>query len=82
MLSAELALELLDDELRERVVLCPAALVEGLVVAAVSAAGGASRDEVAREAAAALDGKTSQLGWPAQPRCWPRQATTAPIPSG
>jgi len=62
VLSAELALELLDDELRERVMLCPAALVEGLVVAAVSAAGGASRDEVAREAAAALDGKTSQLG--------------------
>ena len=25
-------------------------------------------------------GKTSQLGWPAQPRCWPRQAITAPIP--
>lgn len=62
VLSAELAVELLDDELRERVMLCPAALVEGLVVAAVSAAGGASRDEVAREAAAALDGKTSQLG--------------------
>lgn len=62
VLSAELALELLDDELRERVVLCPAALVEGLVVAAVSAAGGASRDEVAREALAGLDGKASQLG--------------------
>ena len=62
VLSAELAVELLDDELRERVMLCPAALVEGLVVAAVSAAGGASRDEVAREATSALDGKTSQLG--------------------
>src|SRR5207249_3499381 len=51
VLSAELALDLLDDpELRERVLLCPAPLVEGLVVAAVAAAGGASRDEVAAEA--------------------------------
>ena len=33
-----------------RVVLCPAPLVEGLVVAAVAAAGGAGRDEVAAEA--------------------------------
>ena len=39
VLSAELALELLDDDARERVVLCPAPLVEGLVVAAVAAAG-------------------------------------------
>ena len=41
VLSAELALELLDDDVRERVVLCPAPLVEGLVVAAVAAASGA-----------------------------------------
>ena len=33
VLSAELALELLDDDVRDRVVLCPAPLVEGLVVA-------------------------------------------------
>ena len=39
VLSAELALELLDDDVRDRVVLCPAPLVEGLVVAAVAAAG-------------------------------------------
>ncbi|MDT7776665.1 MAG: multiphosphoryl transfer protein, partial [Pseudonocardiales bacterium] len=65
VLSAELALELLDDELRERVLLCPAPLVEGLVVAAVSAAGGASRAEVAAEASAALAGKLAQLGEPA-----------------
>ncbi|MDT7658505.1 MAG: multiphosphoryl transfer protein, partial [Pseudonocardiales bacterium] len=64
VLSAELALELLDDELRERVLLCPAPLVEGLVVAAVSAAGGASRAEVAAEASAALAGKLAQLGEP------------------
>ncbi|HEY0002479.1 MAG TPA: dihydroxyacetone kinase phosphoryl donor subunit DhaM, partial [Actinoplanes sp.] len=63
ILSTELALDLLDDDdLRARVVLCPAPLVEGLVAAAVAAAGGAGRDEVAAEASAALAGKESQLG--------------------
>jgi phosphoenolpyruvate-protein phosphotransferase/dihydroxyacetone kinase phosphotransfer subunit len=65
VLSAELALDLLDDDaLRDRVTLCPAPLVEGLVSAAVSAASGATRDEVASEAAAGLAGKQSQLGTP------------------
>ena len=64
VLSAELALELLDDDVRERVLLCPAPLVEGLVVASVSAAGGASRAEVAAEASAGLDAKATQLGGP------------------
>ena len=62
VLSAELALELLDDDVRERVVLCPAPLVEGLVVAAVAAASGASSEEVAAEAAGALAGKIGHLG--------------------
>ena len=62
VLSAELALELLDDGVRERVVLCPAPLVEGLVVAAVAAASGASSDEVAAEAGGALAGKIGHLG--------------------
>jgi multiphosphoryl transfer protein len=62
VLSAELALELLDDDMRERVVLCPAPLVEGLVVAAVAAASGADRSEVAAEAAGALAGKVGHLG--------------------
>ncbi len=40
VLSAELALDLLDDPTaRDRVVLSPAPIVEGLVVAAVAAAG-------------------------------------------
>ena len=65
MLSAELALDLLDDAVRERVALCPAPLVEGLVVAAVAAATGGSRDEVAAEAAAALAGKQSHFRSPA-----------------
>ena len=61
VLSAELALELLDDEMRGRVVLSPAPLVEGLVVAAVTASGGASAQEVAVEAADALESKRRQL---------------------
>ncbi|GIF20836.1 phosphocarrier protein FPr [Actinoplanes tereljensis] len=61
VLSAELALELIDDDLRSRVLLCPAPLVEGLVAAAVTAASGAGRDEVAREATEGLLGKLSQL---------------------
>ena len=66
VLSAELALELLaDDDARQRVLLCPAPLVEGLVVAAVTALSGAGRAEVAAEAQAALAGKQSQLGSPA-----------------
>jgi multiphosphoryl transfer protein len=62
VLSAELAVELLDDDVRERVLLCPAPLVEGLVVAAVAAASGADRGEVAAEAAGALAGKVGHLG--------------------
>ncbi|GAA1277882.1 phosphoenolpyruvate--protein phosphotransferase [Pseudonocardia aurantiaca] len=66
VLSAELALDLLDDpDARDRVLLCPAPLVEGLVVAAVTAGGGAGREEVAAEAAAALTAKQEQLGTPA-----------------
>ncbi|MCV7155058.1 phosphoenolpyruvate--protein phosphotransferase [Mycolicibacterium pyrenivorans] len=61
VLSAELALDLLDDDLRERVVLCPAPLVEGLVVAAVAAAGGSSAAEVVAEATGALAGKIGHL---------------------
>ena len=61
VLSAQLALDLLDDA-RDRVLLCPAPLVEGLIVAAVTAAGGATREEVAAEAAGALAGKTELLG--------------------
>ncbi|MEV7629289.1 phosphoenolpyruvate--protein phosphotransferase [Actinoplanes sp. NPDC089786] len=63
VLSADLALDLLEDpDQRDRVVLCPAPLVEGLVAAAVAAANGADRTEVAAEAVAGLAGKESQLG--------------------
>jgi multiphosphoryl transfer protein len=62
VLSAELALDLLDDpQVRERVTLSAAPMVEGLVVAAVAAAGGAGRKEVAAEAHNALLGKAAHL---------------------
>jgi phosphoenolpyruvate-protein phosphotransferase/dihydroxyacetone kinase phosphotransfer subunit len=74
VLSAETALELLDDEVRERVLLCPAALVEGLVGAAVTAAGGATREQVAAEALAGLAAKQAHLSGP--------DPVTAPAPAG
>jgi phosphoenolpyruvate-protein phosphotransferase/dihydroxyacetone kinase phosphotransfer subunit len=62
VLSTELALDLLQDpSIRDRVTLSPAPLVEGLIVAAVAAAGGASRAEVAAEARDALMGKSGHL---------------------
>jgi phosphocarrier protein FPr len=60
-LSAELAVELLDDDLRDRVTLCPGPFVEGLVIAAVAAANGFDRAQVAAEADAALTPKHAQL---------------------
>ncbi len=75
VLSAELALELLDEQTRARVMLCPAPLVEGLVVACVAAAGGASREEVAAEALGGLAGKQSHLAVAApSPRVEPAAA--------
>ncbi len=65
VLSTELALDLLADQsTRERVILSPAPIVEGLIVAAVAAAGGAGRAEVATEARAALMGKAAHLSVP------------------
>jgi phosphocarrier protein FPr len=61
VMSAETALEFLDDDLRARVVLSPAPLVEGLVGAAVVAAGGGDRDRVAAEAALGLAPKQAHL---------------------
>ena len=67
VLSAELALDLLDDvgadpATRGRTVLCPGPLVEGLVVAAATASTGADRHRVSADAAAALGPKRSHLG--------------------
>ena len=64
VLSAEMALDMIDPAVRERVVLCPAPLVEGLVVAAVSAAGGATPGEVAAEAIGSLAAKQFHVNPP------------------
>lgn len=67
VLSAELALDLLEDpSARDRVILSPAPIVEGLIVAAVAAAGGAGRAEVAAEARGALMGKAASVALPAE----------------
>jgi dihydroxyacetone kinase phosphotransfer subunit len=63
VLSAELALEFAGDVGGE-VRLSSAPIVEGLLAAVVRAAGGASLDEVDREARGALAAKESQLGHP------------------
>lgn len=62
ILSAEMALELMDPDVAERVHLSSAPLVEGLVGAAVTAAGGGDRKAVARDAEVAVEAKRQQLG--------------------
>ena len=61
LLSAELAVELLPDP-DLRVKLTSAPFVEGLLAAVVRAAGGATLDDVEREARGALAAKVAQLG--------------------
>jgi phosphoenolpyruvate-protein phosphotransferase/dihydroxyacetone kinase phosphotransfer subunit len=62
VLSAEMALDLLPAELRARVLLCEAPLVEGAVAAAVTAKLGASLEDVAAEARSSLQAKVAHLG--------------------
>lgn len=62
ILSAELAVEMLPPDRRDRVALCPAPLVEGAVAAVVQARLGRPLAEVAAEANRALTPKTSHLG--------------------
>jgi multiphosphoryl transfer protein len=61
LLSAELALELLPQPSPDTR-LVPAAFVEGVFAAVISAAAGAELDAVARDAEEALDAKAAQLG--------------------
>ncbi len=62
ILSAETALDFLDDDARARVRLVAAPLVEGAVAAAAAARAGAGLDEAAAEAARGLAGKEAHLG--------------------
>ncbi|WP_432736966.1 phosphoenolpyruvate--protein phosphotransferase [Maridesulfovibrio sp. FT414] len=61
LMSAETALDFLPDEVKEKVLLCSAPIVEGTMAAAVQASVGASLQEVRREAGAALNVKIQQL---------------------
>jgi multiphosphoryl transfer protein len=61
ILSAETALEFLDEAQRRKVRLCGAPLVEGAVAGGVRAALGASLDEVSREAEKALRHKAEHF---------------------
>ncbi|GGB29134.1 multiphosphoryl transfer protein (MTP) [Flexivirga endophytica] len=62
VLSAEMACELIDPDIAERVRISAAPLVEGIVPAVVSAASGASLEEVAGDAEEGLDAKRVHLG--------------------
>ncbi|GAB4573822.1 MAG: phosphoenolpyruvate--protein phosphotransferase [Anaerolineae bacterium] len=61
LMSAETALEFLEPEQRERVLLCPAPVVEGTVAATVQASIGSSLQQVMDEALSALQAKIDQL---------------------
>jgi len=62
VLSAEMALDMLEPGRRARVLLSDAPFVEGAVAAAVAAKLGRSLEEVDREARAGLAGKSAHLG--------------------
>jgi multiphosphoryl transfer protein len=62
LLSAEMALEFLSVEQREKVYLCEAPLVEGAIAAVVAAAAGCNIHQVMAEARGALTAKATQLG--------------------
>jgi len=61
ILSAETALDLLPDDWRKAIRLCPAPLVEGALSAAVQIGSGQKLDAVCREACRALDAKLVQI---------------------
>ncbi len=62
VLSAEMALEFLPDEMRSSVRFCAAPFVEGAIAAGVQAGLGSDLDTVCREALSALGPKSTQLG--------------------
>jgi dihydroxyacetone kinase phosphotransfer subunit len=62
VLSAEMALDLLSEERRLRVLLSDAPVVEGAVAAAVTARAGAPLEQVAAEARGGLAPKSAHLG--------------------
>ena len=61
VLSAEMALDFLDDSIRGKVRLCPSSFVEGAVAAGVAAKIGGRINDVLREAATSLMQKTDHI---------------------
>lgn len=78
VMSAQLAVELLDEELAGRVRLCPAPLVEGLVAAVAAAASGASLVRAAEQAEASLAAKQELVG-PSDPVTAPASTTSTSL---
>jgi len=78
LLSSETAIEMLPAEMRGRVRLSAAPLVEGAVVAAVQAALGSPLDQVEAEARSALDAKNLHLGVYAGGKATPPAHPVAP----
>src|ERR687897_127337 len=62
VLSAEMAVEMLPDDVTSKVLLCEAPFVEGAVAAATAARIGLGLEEVAAEARGGLGGKIAHLG--------------------
>ncbi|USD67717.1 phosphoenolpyruvate--protein phosphotransferase [Vibrio sp. SCSIO 43136] len=62
LLSTEMALELIDDELREKVTLISAPLVEGTLAASVAASANLPMATIVEEANRALEAKREHLG--------------------
>lgn len=67
LLSAEMALEFLSEEQRQKIYLCEAPLVEGAIAAVVAAAAGKNIHQVMAEARGALVAKATQLGVASSP---------------
>jgi phosphocarrier protein FPr len=67
ILSTQMALDLAEPEIKQRVTLSAAPFVEGAVTAAVTAAAGGSRAAIVDEARRALTLKSEQLGAPHLP---------------
>jgi multiphosphoryl transfer protein len=80
VLSAETALDFLEPEQRESVLLCEAPLVEGAVAAAVAAKLREPLPAVAQEARSGLQGKVAQLGGEEAAAATPAAAPTPAAP--
>lgn len=80
LLTAETALDMVDDEQRARVRVVDVPFVEGGVAAAVAAESGGSLDEVAAAARGAVDAwaGASEAGGPAAPEAAPAAASSGP----